>query len=526
MNNGDKEIGRKDLARIHGEKCWPSVDRISPCEEACPIHMDIPSYVIALTLGKIDEAVALVRDTNPFPSICGRVCHSPCEEACTRSQVDRPIAIKHLKRFLGDYEKANGFKPEKAVRTKDERVAIIGSGPAGLTAAQDLVKQGYGVSVYEALPVAGGMLATGIPGFMLANEVVKSEVDHVRSLGVNIKTNMRLGKNVTLEDLRNQGFTAILLATGAWKNADLPVPGTDLKGVYQALDFLKDVKTGNLKKIRGTVAVIGGGNVAFDAARTAIRMGARKVFVACLESREAMPAYDWKVEMAEQEGVEVQTSLAPQRLLPKPVNRLGKIEFTKVESTTIDKEGKISWSLEKGPDAGVVMDADNVIIAIGQAPDASFIQGVDLSQNGGFKIDPATMATNIEGLFAAGDAVKMPGTIVGAIASGHAAARAIGGYLENGKTGDVSEEPKDVFQLTEDLKDMAPGFLMEKDRWDLPSLTPKDAIRTFSEAELGYPLWQAVEEAKRCLNCRMCGNCLFGRGQLCLETSRRLLASK
>jgi len=522
VSNGNKEIGKKDLARIHGEKCWPTVDKISPCEEACPIHMDVPSYVIALTLGKIDEAAAVVRDTNPFPSICGRVCHNPCEEACTRSQVDRPIAIKYLKRFIGDYEKSNGYRPEPAERTRDERVAIIGSGPAGLTAAQDLVKQGYGVSIYEALPVAGGMLATGIPGFMLAGDIVKAEVDYICSLGVDIKTNMKFGKNVTMEDLRSQGYRAILLATGAWRNAELPIPGTDLRGVHQSLDFLKDLKIGVLKKVRGTVAVIGGGNVALDAARTAVRMGARKVVVACLESREAMPAYGWKVGISEQEGVEILPSLAPQRFVSRPVDRLGKIEFRKVESTTIDTDGKVSWTLAEGPDTDVTVDVDNVIIAIGQVPDVSFAQGVELSDDGGFRIDPDTMATNIEGVFAAGDAVKMPGTIVGAIAAGHAVARTIGSYLGNEDVADTSDALKEVFQMEED---MTPGFLQEKDRWDLPSLSAKDAVRTFSEADLGYPLWQAIEEAKRCMNCRMCGNCLFGRGQLCLETSRRLLAT-
>lgn len=520
MTNGNKQNGKKDLARIHGEKCWPTVDKISPCEDACPIHMDVPSYVIALTLGKIDEALEVVRDTNPFPSICGRVCHNPCEEACTRSQVDRPIAIKSLKRFIGDYEKTNGFKPEPVKRSKEERVAIIGSGPAGLTAAQDLVKDGYGVSVYEALPIAGGMLAAGIPEFMLAKDIVKAEVNQIKALGVDIKTNMKLGKHVSIDDLKKQGYKAILLATGAWKNMELPIPGADLRGVTQALDFLRDTRLGKLKKIRGIVAVIGGGNVAFDAARTAARMGAGKVIVACLESRTAMPAYDWKVEIAEGEGVEVRCSLAAQQFNKKPVDRIGGIAFKKVESTTIDMDGRISWTLAEGPDADVSMDVDNVIIAIGQQPDASIVEGVDLAENGGFKIDSETMSTNLEGIFAAGDAVKMPGTIVGAIAAGHAAAKAIRGYL--GDDVEAPEADKEVFQVEEDI---TPGFLLEKDRWDLPSLSAKDAIRTFAEAELGYPLWQAVEEAKRCMNCRMCGNCLFGRGQLCLETSRRLLAS-
>jgi len=522
VNKENKSLGKKDLARIHGEKCWPRVDKISPCEEACPIHMDVPSYVIALTLGKIDEAIAVVRETNPFPSICGRVCHYPCEEACTRSQIDRPIAIKSLKRFIGDYEKSNGFKPDRVERAKDERVAIIGSGPAGLTAAQDLAKLGYGVSVYEALPVAGGMLAAGIPDFMLPKDFIKAEVDYIRALGVNIKTRMKLGKDVTIDELRNQGYQAILLATGAWKNAQLPIPGTDLKGVVQALDFLKAVKIGGLKKLKGTVVVIGGGNVALDAARTALRMGAEKVIVTCLESRETLPAYDWKVEIAEQEGVDIQAALAPQKFVSRPLDRLGKIEFKKVESTTIDPNGQITWALKKGPDADLTMEADHVIIAIGQVPDASLVEGAEVTGAGGFRIDPETMATSIEGVFAAGDAVKMPGTVVGAIAGGHAAAKAIGNYLDSQASDQPFEAPKEVFQPEEDI---TPGFLLKKDRWDMPSLTPKDAVRTFSEDQLGYTQWQAVEEAKRCLNCRMCGNCLFGRDQLCLETSRRLLAT-
>jgi len=522
VDNGDKKNGKKLLSQIHGEKCWPTVDKISPCEDACPIHMDVPSYVIAITLGKFEEAVEVARETNPFPSICGRICNNPCEEACTRAEVDKPIAIKSLKRFLGDYEKANGFKPERVKRTKEEKVAIIGSGPAGLTAARDLIKQGYGVSVYEALPVAGGMLAAGIPDFMLGKDIVKAEVDYIRALGVDIKTNMKIGKSLSIDNLWDQGFKAILLSTGAWKNAELKLPGADLRGIIQALDFLRDAKLGKIKKIKGTVAIIGGGNVALDAARTAIRMGAGKVVLTCLESRAAMPAYEWEIAAAEQEGIEIQPSLAPRQFTEKILKKVGKIDFKKVESTTLDEDGRISWTLTEGSDTDVSMDVDNVIIAIGQVPDPSFIDGVNTADNGGFKIDQDTMATNLPGIYAAGDAVKLPGTVVGAIAAGHAAAKSIGSYM-SGEDIKAEPESKDIFKLEEDI---APAFVAAKDRWDIPALAPKDAVRTFAEAELGYPQWQAIEEAKRCLNCRMCGNCIFGRGQICFETSTRILATK
>lgn len=512
------------LSQIHGEKCWPTVDKVSPCEEACPIHMDVPSYVIAIAQGKFKEALDIVRDTNPFPSICGRVCHHPCEAACARGLVDRPIAIEWLKRFVGEYEQSNGAKPRRPRRKREERVAIIGSGPAGLTAAHDLAKQGYQVCVYEALPVAGGMLAAGIPEFMLSKDTVAAEVKYIEDLGVEIKTNMRVGTDVTLADLKAQGFKSILLASGAWKSLRLGIPGEDLKRVFPALPFLRDTRLGEKIRLKGTVAVIGGGNVALDAARTALRLGADKVFLACLESRTDMPSYDWEIAAAEAEGVQMCPSLAPQRFVSRKGNKVGSIDFRKVASTTRDDGGRMSWVLQEGPDAEQSMQVDSIIVAIGQGPEASYVEGLELTGGGTFSVDTQTMATNVEGIFAAGDAVKAPGTIVEAIAHGHAAAQSIDRFL-NGK--DLkkprSKAAKDVIQIK---KEDVPTFLAKKDRWDMPVLPQKDAIRSFGETELGYSAWQAVEEARRCMNCRMCGNCVFGRGQICLETSRRLLAVK
>jgi NADPH-dependent glutamate synthase beta subunit-like oxidoreductase len=498
------------------------VNKLSPCEEACPIHMDIPSYVIALSQGKFKEAIHIVRQTNPFPSICGRVCHHPCEEACTRSMVDRPIAIEWLKRFIGQVEQGHGKKRSRTQHRREERVAIIGSGPAGLTAAHDLSQNGYGVSVFEALPVAGGMLAAGIPDFNLPKNIVKFEVDYIKAIGVEIKTNTRIGKDFSLEDIWNQGYKAVLLATGAWKSAELKIPGIDLKGVVQALPFLREVKLGEKHHIKGQVIVIGGGNVAVDAARTAVRLGAEKVSLACLESRGDMPAFTWEIEKAEAEGVEILPCLAPQKILSKTGGKVKQVAFTRVAHLSRDKAGKLNWELASGRENEVIKETATVIVAIGQVPDPSFVQGVDLNKAGTFKIDPENMTTNLRGVFAAGDAAVMPGTIVGAITAGHRAARSIDHYLR----GKVLKKPtkkktREVFQLGEET--VIPSFLVKKDRWDMPSLSNRDAMRSFGETALGYTELQVIEEAKRCLNCRMCGNCIFDRGQLCFETSTRLL---
>ena len=521
MANRSTRKGSKILSQIHGEKCWPMVDHLSPCEEACPIGMDVPSYVVALSQGKFKEAISVVRDTNPFPSVCGRVCHHPCEEACTRSLVDRPVAIEYLKRFIGQYEQSNGVRKRPVKRRREEKVAIIGSGPAGLTAAHDLVKKGYGVTVYEALPVAGGMLAAGIPEFVLPQKTVEAEVDYIRRLGVKIKTNMRIGKDLSLEDIWNQGFNSVLLSTGTWKNAELQIPGTDLKNAFQALSFLRDAKIGEKPRLQGTTVIIGGGNVAADAARTALRLGAEKVILTCLESRADMPAFEWEIEKAEDEGVEIQPALAPQQIVSRPVNRVGRIDFKKVARTTRDNDGRVSWTLAEGPDTEISIEADNVIIAIGQVPDPSFAGGMNLTSGGTFKVDAETMATDYPGLFAAGDAVKMPGTVVEAIGAGHTAANSIDKYLK-GK--DLKAKTKKKARESVMYEEEAiPHFLVRKDRWDMPAVPAKDAVRSFGEANLGYAEWQVVEEAKRCLNCRMCGNCIFERGQLCFDTSARLL---
>lgn len=522
-----KKKKQKLLSQIHGEKCWPSVDKLSPCEAICPIHTDVPSYVIAIAQGKFKEALKVIRETNPFPSICGRVCHHPCEMDCNRAFIDEPIAIQWLKRFVADYGLKNGKRPAPAKRTKKERVAVIGSGPAGLTAAYDLVRQGYGVSVFEASPVAGGMLSKGIPEFILPREIVEAEIDYIRALGVDIKTETRIGDGLSIDELSKLGFNAFLLATGAQESAKLKITGIDLDNVYYALPFLEKIKNGERLPLREKVVIIGGGGVALDAARTAIRLGVKEVHVACLESRTDMPAFPWEIEVAEREGIKVHTSLAPQKLTAGHVGdgRGGiLISFKRVASTQVDEEGRISWTLMEGPGSEYTMEADNVVVAIGQNPDPSCVPSgqVKVSRRGTFVTDPDTLATDVPGIFAAGDAVNLPGTVTEAIAMGHEAATSIHRYLQGQDLKkNRTEASKEVLQID---PEMTSPWLTRKARWRMPSLPASDAVRTFSEADLGYTEAEAIEEAKRCLNCRMCVNCIYGRSQVCFETGLRLLS--
>ena len=512
-------VGVQLQSQIHGEKCWPATDSISPCEEACPVGADIPSYVMAIAQGKISEALDVIRQTIPLPAICGRVCHHPCEEACNRAKIDKPVAIQWLKRLAADYGLQNGVPlPERYPLTKRERVAIIGSGPAGLTAAYDLVKQGYRTTIFEALPVAGGMLATGVPEFVLPRHVLKAEIDYLVATGVDIRTNRRLGRDFSLDDLRRVGYQATLLATGAHRSVSLPIPGADLPGVYQGLAFLTEVSLGARPALGKRVVVIGGGNAAIDVARTALRLGASEVHLACLESRSQMPAFAWEVEKAEKEGVKIHASLAPQQFNTLR-GKVAGVDFKRVRTFAIDKEGRISWTLMEGPGSEYSLGADTVIVAIGQAPDVSFANGqLATSARGAIVADADSLATNVPGLFAAGDSVRVTGTVTDSIAAGHQAAGAIMAYF--GQQPPVKRVVKEVFRIE---KEQVPGFVQRKGRWQMPALAPEDAARSFAEVQVGYPLAVGIEEARRCLNCRMCGNCVFGHDQMCYEQSMRLL---
>jgi len=505
-------------AYIHVERCWPAVDKLSPCEAACPLRMDVPNYVIAIAQGNFKQALAIARESNPLPSICGRVCHHPCETDCNRKVVDSAVAIEWLKRYAADW--GNGEKPAPVARTKAGRVAIVGSGPAGLTAAYDLVKKGYGVAIFEAAMVPGGILSSAIPDFILPPAAVEADVDYIRRLGVRIHTGVAIGKELTLAGLWQQGFKAILLATGAQKSAELRIPGADLPGVFLALPFLKEAKAKHSPLLRGKVWVIGGGGVALDCARTALRLGAAEVHAACLESRQDMPAFAWEIEAAEKEGVRLHPSLAPQQFVARDGVRVGGINFKRVTSTYLDSEGRIHWTLMEGSGSDYAVDADAVIVAIGQAPDLSGVEGsLNIGRTGALMVNRQTMETNVPGIFAAGDVSATGRTVTDSMAAGRRAAISIDQYL-SGVPISATTDSREVIKIE---AEQVPAFFTRRQRWEMPRLLPKQAITAFREVEVGYTDWQAMEEARRCLNCRMCANCIFERGQLCFETATRLL---
>jgi NADPH-dependent glutamate synthase beta subunit-like oxidoreductase len=478
--------------------------------------MDIPNYIMAIAQGSIKEALATIRESNPLPSVCGRACHHPCELECNRSVIDSPIAIQWLKRYAADW--GNGDKPNRAPRKREERVAIVGAGPAGLTAAHDLVKKGYGATVFEASLVAGGMLSSVIPDFILSQQAVQSDIDYIKSLGVHIHTGVRIGKDLGLDDLWQQGYKAILIATGTPRSAMLRIPGAELPGIIGALPFLNEAKNGHSPTSRGKLWVIGGGGVALDVSRVAARLGFDEVHLACLESRKDMPAFKWEIELAEKEGVHVHPSLSAQQYITRD-GSLGGIIFKRVTSTSADSEGRIRWTLMAGPGSDYAVDADFVVVGIGQGPDiAELLAEPNHGKSGGLSINRRSLQTNVPGVFTAGDVSATGGTISDAMAAGRRAATYINQYLNGLPIAEVKES-REILTIK---PEQVPGHFVRKQRWEMPRLLPKEAIRAFKEVDLGYKDWQAVEEARRCLNCRMCANCIFERGQLCFETASRL----
>ena len=478
-----------------------AANRMPACREVCPIGMDIPGYVIAASQGKFDKAMEIIQDTNPFPMVCGRICHHPCEKECIRGVVDEPIAIASIKRFVAD--QALNIKPRSvpARRTQKETVGIIGSGPAGLTAAHDLVKAGYGVTVYEGAPEAGGMLTRVIPEFKLPKASVQKDIEAIQSLGVEIKTSTPVGKALTLDSLL-KSHNAVLLAIGSWTPAALKISGSDLKGVHYALPLLEDLKKGKPVDLGDRAVIIGGGNTAMDVGRAAIRLGVKEVNITCLESRKAMPAHPWEIENALREGAKIHPSLAPQQFRNNGKGKVAGVDFKQVASCQVDSYGNPTWTLQECAGSELSLDADSVIIAIGQAPALS-----DLGTNGNLRVtsrktldvDPESLSSGMAGLFAAGDAVVGAGTVVEGMAAGRKAVASIIRYLGG------NEPNKREPSLNESLKRVREtvniDFPAERERRLMPTLSAREAAASFQEVELGYDEETGRKEAARCLNC-------------------------
>jgi len=511
-----------------------------PCMQACPVHTQAGRYVSLIAQGRYEEAYRYARLPNPFASICGRVCGHPCEPACRRGLFDLPISIRALKRFVTERhgpESRNPIDvfPERPRATRPERIAIIGSGPAGMSAAHDLALLGYRVTVFEAAAVPGGMMHLGIPEYRLPRDVLQAQIREILDLGPELRLNMRLGRDFSLADLRKQGYKAVLLAFGLHRSRDLNLPGNDLDGVVKGIDFLLNVNLGYRFSVGKQVVVIGGGNVAIDVARSAmreqqqklmtdiagvvlpdeltssemdvamkefmdvsrqaLRMGAREVHLVCLESREEMPASEEEIEEGMVEGIKMHPSLGPKQF----VGKNGKLTGLEVIRCTSVFDAQRRFSPTFAPGTETIIPCDTVILAIGQASDLSFVKpadGLETTRQGTLKIDPATLMTTAPGIFAAGDIAFGPRLIINAVADGKKAAEEIDKFIRGPEW-----KPKQQFvQITVlDHHKMAEQY-DEYSRLAVPVI-PLERRTGIAEVESGFTEEQARREASRCLQC-------------------------
>lgn len=472
----------------------------SPCKVGCPARNDVQGYVGLAAKGKYQEALQLIKGTSPFPSVCGRVCPHPCESDCNRDQIDEPVAIRSIERFLADQDLSgkNPYVPE-VKEARDEKIAIIGSGPAGLAAAYFLAGEGYKVTVFEKLPVAGGMMAVGIPEYRLPKDTLSAEIKVIQDIGVEIKKGVTFGTDITLESLKKDGYQAFFLATGLHRNSGLNIEREDLDGVLKGVDFLRDVSLGNPVSVGERVIVVGGGNVAMDVALTSIRKGAKEVTVVCLEQRDEMPAWEHEIQMALEEGVKITNCFGPNKFLEKD-GKFSGIEFMRC-TCVFDEDG--CFNPEYDATDLTRFEADTAIIAIGQAADLSFAekQGISVSPEGGLEADPMTLETPIKGVFAGGDVYHGPKTIAEAIGSGKEAAVSIDRYVR-GLDLRAGRDMRDIklTSITEPQKEKYDPAA----RAQMPHLEPQKRVKNFDEVQLGFTEDMAVQEAKRCISCGTC----------------------
>ena len=535
-----------------------------PCMMACPAHTNAGRYVALIAQGRFEEAYRFARDPNPMASICGRVCAHPCETACRRGEIDKPIQIRALKRFLTERygPESRNFKPiaEGKQPKLPWKVAIVGAGPVGLSAAHDLALMGYSVTIFEAAAVAGGMLYLGIPEYRLPRSVVEAQVREILNIGdVTLKLNQRAGRDFNIQDLRSQGFDAVLLAVGAHRSRDLQIPGNDLDGVIKGIDFLLNVNLGYKFTIGKKVVVIGGGNVAMDVARSAarevvkqhemqtetwaknltavaahemvdvslsaLRLGASEVHIVCIERRDEMPAAMEEIEEAEQEGIIIHAGFGPKQVIGAN-GRVAGLE-TLTTRRVFDDTGRFNPEFDSGSES--VVECDTVILAIGQTTNLDFLgggSGVEVSPRGLITVDPRTLMTSAPGIFAGGDCVFGPRLIIDSVADGKRAAIGIDEFLRKQKHPDplIEVEVLSHHQMLE-------GY-MEVPRQAVPML-PIDRRTGVTEVEIGFDQETAMAEAQRCLRCFintvfegtevdgteciLCGGCVDVCPEQCLE---------
>ena len=469
----------------------------SACQHICPISQDVPSYIGLIAQGKFDEAIKVVRKENPLPLICGRVCNTPCEEKCVAGEWDDPIAIRSLKRFLADYEMKQGvIVEEKPKSQREEQVAVVGSGPGGLTCAYYLALEGYKVDVFESQPLAGGMLALGIPEFRLPKDVLKYEIDRIQKLGVDIKTNTTIGKDITLDKLKKE-YEAIFIAVGAHKGLKMKVPGEETEGVIDAVEFLRDVNLDREVKIGDKVIVIGGGNSAIDAARVTKRLG-KDTRILYRRTRAEMPAIKSEIEEAIIEGIDIQFLAAPTKVLSSN-GKIEAIECIRMELGDIDVSGRRRPVPIPGSEFKV--EVDTLIPAISQEPDVSLLDGNGLSVTkwNTIEVDPETLLTNVEGIFAGGDVVTGPNTVTEAMAHGKIAAQMIDKYIRGDKLERIYKVTRPALRV--EALELTEEEIKGLKKPEMPSIPVAQRIGSFKEVELGFTEADAISEAKRCLRC-------------------------
>ena len=511
-NDFDRGLGtRKAIAKPYAQ-ATPNIFSVlknghSPCKVACPANINVQGYIQLIKKKEYVKAVNLIRERNPLSAICGRVCTHPCEAACTRKDVDSPVAIRLLKRFASDKEmemvESGQISPPEAKTPAPgaKKVAVIGAGPSGLTAASDLTEAGYSVTVYESAPAAGGMLRWGIPEYRLPKKVLDYEIELIRRKGVAFVFNCAVGKDISFEQIRKDNG-AVYLSVGAQVSRKLGVEGENKAGVIYATEFLRQAAGGNRPQVKGKVVVVGGGNVAVDTARTAMRLGAGSVELVCLEQRDEMPALPEEVNATLEEGITIRNGWGPRRILGN--GAVSGVELKRCVSV-FDSDKRFNPTYDEKDLSSA--DADQIIVAIGQALDRECVQQAGAgTERGWFKADKKTAETNLEGVFAGGDSVSGPASVIDAVAAGKRAAESIRRYLNreemrsNRFEDTVKPLPEELLPTVKDKE--------KKARATPEEMAVSQRAGVFAEIEKTITEEAALAECERCLNCALCSECL------------------
>lgn len=473
-------------------------EKLPPCNNACPAGNNIQGFIKLIREEKLLDAWRLIKETSPFPGVCGRVCPHPCEKECNRGKYDEAMSIHALERMVADYALSEKVSDKPSAQTKKERIAIVGSGPAGLSCSYFLAKEGYQVTIFEALPEIGGMLRVGIPKYRLPRRVLDKEIANIRALGVSLRPDTRIEDISKLKD-----YDAVFIATGAHHSRELDVPGEDTAGVLSGTEFLKHLNSEGKAQIGKNVIVVGGGNTAIDAARSALRLGS-KVTIVYRRTRDEMPAVDDEIEAADKEGIEIVYLAAPTKIVAQG-GKVKEVEFVRMRLGTQDASGRKKPIPIEG--SNFKMKADTVITAIGESSDLSMLPKETKLSEAGSKIRGIQV-------FGGGDAVAGAGRVVDAIGAGRRAAQSITAYLQ-GKT--VEPQPAKGLARYEDVNT---AYFPRQAAVRMPELSVAKRISNFSEINRGIPAEKGIHEAERCFSCgvcRECNNCLYFCPDICVS---------